>query len=88
MAALACVDHVVLFGEATPLRLLGLLRPDVLVKGGTYAVDDVVGRELVEGYGGRVCVTCQVEGFSTTRLLARLAGRVDPAAEVTHTRPA
>jgi D-beta-D-heptose 7-phosphate kinase/D-beta-D-heptose 1-phosphate adenosyltransferase len=73
---------VVLIGEATPLRLLGLVRPDVLDQGGTYAAGEVVGRELVESYGGRVCVTGRVEGRSTTRLLARLARGADPGAGV------
>ena len=72
VAALECVDHVVIFDEPTPLGLLRCLRPGVLVKGGTYAVAEVVGREVVEAYGGRVCVTGEVNGRSTTRLLAEL----------------
>jgi D-beta-D-heptose 7-phosphate kinase/D-beta-D-heptose 1-phosphate adenosyltransferase len=75
VAALSCVRHVILFGETTPHRLLRLIRPDVLVKGGTYSIEDVVGREVVEAYGGRVCITGQVEGRSTTSLLDRLAER-------------
>jgi D-beta-D-heptose 7-phosphate kinase/D-beta-D-heptose 1-phosphate adenosyltransferase len=75
VAALGCVRHVILFAETTPHRLLRLIRPDVLVKGGTYSIEDVVGREVVEAYGGRVCVTIEVEGRSTTRLLHRLAER-------------
>ena len=63
LAALDCVDHVVIFDQATPLDLLKHLRPDVLVKGGTYSVAGVIGREVVEAYGGRVCVTGQVEGL-------------------------
>jgi D-beta-D-heptose 7-phosphate kinase/D-beta-D-heptose 1-phosphate adenosyltransferase len=76
LAALACVDHVVVFEEDTPHALLREVRPDVLVKGGTYAVESVVGREVVESYGGRVCVTDKVEGLSTTRLLAALRATV------------
>jgi D-beta-D-heptose 7-phosphate kinase/D-beta-D-heptose 1-phosphate adenosyltransferase len=73
LAALEAVDHVVVFNEDTPLRLLSLLRPDILVKGGTYKVEEVVGRELVESYGGRVCVTGQTAGVSTTQILAAIA---------------
>jgi D-beta-D-heptose 7-phosphate kinase/D-beta-D-heptose 1-phosphate adenosyltransferase len=73
LAAPEAVDHVVVFGEDTPLRLLSLLRPDLLVKGGTYTVEEVVGRELVESCGGRVCVTGQTEGVSTTQILAAIA---------------
>jgi D-beta-D-heptose 7-phosphate kinase / D-beta-D-heptose 1-phosphate adenosyltransferase len=75
VAALECVQYVILFGEQTPHRLLRLLRPDVLVKGGTYSVGEVLGREVVEAYGGRVCVTARVEGRSTTHLLSQLSGR-------------
>ncbi len=56
LAALACVSHVLIFEEDTPLELLHRLRPEVLVKGGTYRVDEVVGAEVVKPYGGRVCV--------------------------------
>jgi len=70
LAALEVVDHVLVFDEDTPHQLLRRLRPDVLVKGGTYTAAEVVGREVVAGYGGRVCVTAQVESVSTTRILA------------------
>ena len=69
VAALACVDHVLLFEETTPHALLRRLRPDVLVKGGTYDTSEVVGREVVEAYGGRVCVTGKTDNLSTTRIL-------------------
>lgn len=72
VAALACVDHVLLFEEDTPHALLHQLRPDVLVKGGGYDVTRVVGREVVDSYGGRVCVTGLVDGVSTTQILAAL----------------
>ena len=67
LAALGCVDHVVIFEEATPERLLRELRPDVLVKGGT--TDEIVGQEIVESYGGTVGRTTIVAGISTTTLL-------------------
>ena len=65
LAALACVDYVVVFEEDTPQPLLTTLRPDVLVKGGTYTLDEVVGHEIVEAYGGQVVVTGVVAGVST-----------------------
>ncbi|MBI3462025.1 MAG: D-glycero-beta-D-manno-heptose 1-phosphate adenylyltransferase [Planctomycetes bacterium] len=75
LAALACVDHVVIFGDDTPHALLHALHPDVLVKGGTYTPEQVVGHEVVEAYGGQVCVTGVVDGISTTNILASLAAR-------------
>jgi D-beta-D-heptose 7-phosphate kinase/D-beta-D-heptose 1-phosphate adenosyltransferase len=62
LAALACVTHVVVFDDDTPHALLHAVRPDVLVKGGTYAPDQVIGHEIVLGYGGEVRVTSMVEG--------------------------
>jgi D-beta-D-heptose 7-phosphate kinase/D-beta-D-heptose 1-phosphate adenosyltransferase len=73
LAALSCVDYVVVFDEDTPHRLLEAIRPDVLVKGGTYAPHQVVGHEVVEAYGGRVEVTGVIEGMSTTRIVESLA---------------
>jgi len=70
LAALACVDHVVVFDDATPLRLLQRIRPDVLTKGGTTTT--VVGREFVEQYGGSVIVLETTDGMSTSSLLTRI----------------
>ena len=75
LSALQCVDAVVVFDEDTPHRILRALRPDVLVKGGTYAPSEVVGREIVEAYGGEVRVTRMVDGISTTRILHSLQQR-------------
>lgn len=72
LAAMAAVDYVVVFDEDTPHRMLHALRPDVLVKGGTYAPHEVVGHEVVTAYGGRVCVAGVVDGISTTNILASL----------------
>jgi D-beta-D-heptose 7-phosphate kinase/D-beta-D-heptose 1-phosphate adenosyltransferase len=74
LASLACVDAVTLFDEDTPLDLLSALLPDVLVKGGDYAADDVVGRHEVEAAGGRVELIPFVEGYSTTALIQRIRG--------------
>ncbi len=69
LSGLEAVDFVVLFEEDTPMRLLDLLRPDVLVKGSEYRDGVVVGREFVESYGGRVALVDQIEGISTTAIL-------------------
>jgi D-beta-D-heptose 7-phosphate kinase/D-beta-D-heptose 1-phosphate adenosyltransferase len=75
LAALAVVDYVLIFDEDTPHEILRRIRPDVLVKGGTYTTEQVVGHEIVEAYGGRVCVTGVVEGISTTAIVNSLADR-------------
>jgi len=69
------VDVVTVFDEDTPLELIKALLPGVLVKGGDYDLDDIVGREVVEKAGGEVHVLPFVEGYSTTAILNRLAGR-------------
>ncbi|HWB33464.1 MAG TPA: bifunctional D-glycero-beta-D-manno-heptose-7-phosphate kinase/D-glycero-beta-D-manno-heptose 1-phosphate adenylyltransferase HldE [Acidobacteriaceae bacterium] len=75
LAALAAVDAVVVFGEATPLDLIVASRPDVIVKGGDYDVDTVVGAKEVMSWGGQVKIVPTVEGFSTTGLIAKGAGK-------------
>ena len=72
MSALAAVDAVVLFEEDTPLALIRALKPDVLVKGGDYTIDTVVGHEDVLASGGRVEIVPTVEGFSTTGIVEKL----------------
>ena len=72
LAALACVDAVTVFDEDTPRELIATLLPDVLVKGGDWARDKIVGREEVEANGGKVVVVTYVEGYSTTALIERL----------------
>ena len=75
VAALTVVDYVTLFGEDTPAAVIADLQPDVLVKGADWALDQVVGREIVEARGGRVLLIPVVEGFSTTALAERLRQR-------------
>jgi len=72
VAALAAVDCVVLFDEPTPIRLIEALHPDVLVKGGDYTRETVVGADLVEARGGRVVIVPLVPDQSTTRLVERI----------------
>jgi D-beta-D-heptose 7-phosphate kinase/D-beta-D-heptose 1-phosphate adenosyltransferase len=69
--ALECVDLVILFDDDTPLDLIKRLKPDVLVKGADYELDEVVGRHEVEAYGGKVVLVPLLEGFSTTGMVDR-----------------
>ncbi len=72
LAGLECVDFVTYFGESTPLELIRLLKPMVLVKGGDYAIKDIVGADDVMDWGGQVKALPFVEGYSTTQLIQKL----------------
>ncbi len=72
LAALACVDFVTVFDEDSPRRLIAELLPDVLVKGGDYALAEIHGREEVEAAGGRVVALPYVEGASTTGIIEKM----------------
>jgi rfaE bifunctional protein nucleotidyltransferase chain/domain len=72
MAALAAVDYVTVFDEDTPRQLIAALLPDVLVKGGDWAIEEIVGREAVEAAGGRVLALPYLEGCSTTDIIERI----------------
>jgi D-beta-D-heptose 7-phosphate kinase/D-beta-D-heptose 1-phosphate adenosyltransferase len=72
LAALSCVDFVTIFDEDTPRELISALRPDILVKGGDYLPEEVVGKDIVESYGGRVEIIPFVDGRSTTSLINRI----------------
>jgi rfaE bifunctional protein nucleotidyltransferase chain/domain len=74
LAGLGCVDYVTFFADDTPLQLLTALLPDVLVKGGDYTPDTIVGRDEVEGAGGQVVVIPLVEGRSTTGTVKKIRG--------------
>jgi rfaE bifunctional protein nucleotidyltransferase chain/domain len=75
LAALACVDRVVLFAEDTPLELITLLAPDILVKGGDYQLHEIAGREVVEARGGRVLALPFEPGYSTSATIERIRSR-------------
>ena len=75
LAALECVDIVAVFDEDTPLAMIEAIRPDVLVKGGDYRPEEVVGRDEVEAAGGKLVLIPLVEGHSTTGLVRRVAER-------------
>ena len=72
LAALECVDAVVIFDDPTPRELIARLLPDVLVKGGDWPGDQIVGREEVEAAGGRVVSVPVVPGYSTTAILKKI----------------
>lgn len=74
LAALEAVDLVVVFEEDTPIRLITAIKPSVLVKGGDYTRDQVVGHEIVEAHGGEVLLVDVLPGFSTTTLVNRARG--------------
>ena len=74
LAALEAVDLVVIFEEDTPMKLIGEIRPSVLVKGGDYTREQVVGHEIVEAIGGQVLLVDVLPGFSTTSLVNRARG--------------
>lgn len=72
LAALECVDAVVIFDEDTPIDVVTVLQPDVIVKGGDYSPDTVVGATVVKARGGRVVIVPVTAGHSTTNTIARL----------------
>jgi rfaE bifunctional protein nucleotidyltransferase chain/domain len=72
LSAMECVDAVIVFDELTPQRVIARLGPDVLVKGGDWAGDRIVGREEVEAAGGRVISAPVVPGYSTTEILGKI----------------
>ncbi len=74
LAGLEAVDAVVVFGEDTPLELVRLLEPDVIVKGGDYTPQSIVGADVVTARGGRVVVVPLVSGQSTTSIIEKLRG--------------
>jgi len=72
LASLVMVDAVVLFEEDTPLELIRIIMPDVLVKGGDYQIHQVVGAQEVQAGGGRVVINPILEGYSSTGIIARM----------------
>ncbi|MEN6371611.1 MAG: D-glycero-beta-D-manno-heptose 1-phosphate adenylyltransferase [Armatimonadota bacterium] len=72
IAALECVDYVTLFSEDTPTEVITYLQPDIHVKGGDYAADDLPEAEAVKAYGGKIVIVPLVEGRSTTNIIAKV----------------
>ena len=75
LASLTMVDAVVIFSEPTPLELIKAIRPDVLVKGGDYKVEDIAGAKEVIAWGGQVVINPIVKGFSTTSIINKLQNK-------------
>ena len=75
LAALACVDYVTIFAEDDPYQLIYLLQPDILVKGGDWDTDSIVGRDLVEARGGKVYSLPFVDEYSTTAIVEEIIRR-------------
>ena len=74
VAALDCVDRVVIFDEDTPYELIKVLKPSVIVKGGDYTPESVVGADLVKGWKGRVKIVPLTRGYSTSSTIAAILG--------------
>ncbi|MBI2211264.1 MAG: D-glycero-beta-D-manno-heptose 1-phosphate adenylyltransferase, partial [Deltaproteobacteria bacterium] len=72
IAALEMVDYVICFDEPDPYEVIRALQPDVLVKGGDWPKDRIVGADIVEGRGGEVMVIPHLEGYSTTEIIERM----------------
>lgn len=72
MAAQLFVDAVCLFEEDTPLELIKIIKPDVIVKGGDYTPETVVGNDFVKSYGGKVVIIPTIQGFSTTGIIEKM----------------
>ena len=78
LASLLMVDVVVIFEEDTPLQLINTIKPDVLVKGGDYAIEQIVGAKEVIEQGGRVVINPLVDGYSTTTIIEKLKNFHNP----------
>ena len=72
LASLLIVDAVIIFEEETPLELINAIKPDVLVKGGDYTIEQIVGAKEVIANGGRVVINPLIEGYSTTGIIEKL----------------
>ena len=72
LAALEFIDFVTIFPELTPLELINYLKPDILIKGGDWPEEKVVGREEIKKWGGRVAIIPEVEGKSTTNIVEKI----------------
>jgi D-beta-D-heptose 7-phosphate kinase/D-beta-D-heptose 1-phosphate adenosyltransferase len=74
VASLLMVDATVIFEEDTPLQLINAIKPDVLVKGGDYTIEQIVGAKEVIANGGRVVINPIIEGYSTSSIIEKLKG--------------
>jgi len=72
LAALQFVSKVVLFDEDTPLKLIEFIQPDILIKGGDYALNEIVGADFVQSKGGKVLTIPFVSGYSTSNIIEKI----------------
>lgn len=80
IAALKCVDYVTIFDQDDPLEIIAAVKPDILVKGGDWSLNTIVGRDIVESQGGKVIALPLVPEVSTTRIIETIASRLSPEA--------
>lgn len=73
LLALQCVDAVILFDESTPRKLIENLKPDILTKGGDYRNLEIVGKDIIESYGGQIKILPLEKGYSTTEFIEKIA---------------
>lgn len=81
LAALAAVDYVTIFSEPDPYNVIATLQPDVLVKGGDWPLDKIIGRDIVEGRGGKVVTIPYIDGASTSGIIEKIAKTYSPEGE-------
>jgi len=72
LSALSCVDYLTIFSEDTPLKLIRLIQPDVLVKGGDWQAEKIVGADFVKSRGGKVMAIPYIKGYSTTQQIKKI----------------
>jgi len=72
LASLGCVDYITIFDDLSPLKLIKDLRPDYLIKGGDWKREDIVGKDIVQSYGGRVKTIPFLKNYSTTNLIRKI----------------
>ena len=78
ISALKFVDYITIFDEITPEEVIRQVRPDILVKGDDYSIDEIAGREIVEGYGAKVELIPIVKGLSTTNIVTKILENYKP----------
>ncbi|MEK6647343.1 MAG: D-glycero-beta-D-manno-heptose 1-phosphate adenylyltransferase [Candidatus Firestonebacteria bacterium] len=72
LSAFSFVDYIVIFAESDPIKVVSELKPDVLIKGGDWSIDKVLGKDIVESYGGKVMTIPMIKGYSTTNLIKKI----------------
>jgi len=78
LSSLRDVDYVVIFNEPDPYNTIAALRPDILVKGGDWSIENIIGRDIVESCGGKVCTIPFIEGASSSRIIEDIINKYKP----------